>query len=106
MREKETILRQEEKYINARINKASKLNGTWECIRVCKTFLEEWEGDWVEWSEKARERQEFGRQEIEKNERFRIIDIKLNLSFKSQSSGKEGGKSGRKNAYKKAAEKE
>ena len=41
MKEKEIRLRQEEKEMNTRINRTSKLNGTWELMRVCKDFLKE-----------------------------------------------------------------
>ena len=50
---KEIRLRQEEKEMNTRIKRASKLSGTWELMRVCKDFLQEWEADWVEGTEKA-----------------------------------------------------
>ena len=45
-------------------------------MKVCKGFLEEWEIDWVEGSEKAKERQEKKQEEIDKNDRFRRIEIK------------------------------
>ena len=59
-----------------RINKASNLKGTWDLMKVCKGFLEEWEIDWVEGSEKAKERQDKKEEEIDKNYRFRRIEIK------------------------------
>ena len=45
-------------------------------MQVCKGFLEEWEIDWVEGSEKAKERQDKKQEEIDKNDRFRRIEIK------------------------------
>ena len=59
-----------------RINKASNLKGTWDLMKVCKGFLEEWDIDWVEGSEKAKERQDKKQEEIDKNYRFRRIEIK------------------------------
>ena len=44
-------------------------------MKVCKGFLEEWEGEWVEGSEKARERQEKRQKGIDKNERFKMIEL-------------------------------
>ena len=45
-------------------------------MKVCKGFLEEWDIDWVEGSEKAKERQDKKQEEIDKNYRFRRIEIK------------------------------
>ena len=50
--------RKEEMERNTRIDKSKQLRGTWEIMRVCKDFLEEWEGDWSEGSEKTRAKQE------------------------------------------------
>ena len=44
-------------------------------MKVCKGFLEEWEVEWVEGSEKARERQEKRQKGIDKNERFKMIEL-------------------------------
>ena len=49
-----------------RIKKASSLKGTWDLMKVCKGFLEEWE---IGWSGQRK-------QEIDKNDRFRRIEIK------------------------------
>ena len=57
MKEKELKLRQEEKE-SMRIKKSKHLGGTWELIRVCKSFLEEWENDWTESEQKSRMKQE------------------------------------------------
>ena len=45
-------------------------------MQVCKDFLEEWEQDWVEGTEKARERQEKKQRVLDKNERLRKIENK------------------------------
>ena len=60
----------------ARLAKASNLKGTWELMKLCKGFLEEWEMDWVEGSEKATDIQDKRQQEIDKNERFKKIERK------------------------------
>ena len=58
LKERQEILRKEEMERNTRIDKSKQLRGTWEIMRVCKDFLEEWEGDWSEGSEKTRAKQE------------------------------------------------
>ena len=55
-----------------RLAKSSKIQGTWDLMKVCKGFLEEW----VKGSKKARDRQETRQKEIDKNERFKIIELK------------------------------
>ena len=76
MREKEIRLRQEEEKRNMRLKKSEQLGGTWELIRVCKSFLEEWENDWTESEQKSKMRQEERNEVWEKEDRFRKIDIK------------------------------
>ena len=73
-------MKEKENERNQRIAKQNKLRGTWELMSVCKDFLQEWEGDWVEGSEEAKERQELGRQELEKQERFKLIEFKKGKS--------------------------
>ena len=95
-------MKSEELRRKERLKKAEKLKGTWDLMINCKEFLEEWEGSWVEGSEKSRIRQENTRKEIEKCERFEKIEIRkkeikkkmlqtrLNLGVKEL--GKEGMK--------------
>ena len=78
MKEKELKLRQEEKERKMRIKKSQQLGGTWELLRVCKSFLEEWENDWTESEQKSRMRQEEREQVLEKAERFKKIEKKKN----------------------------
>ena len=61
-----------------RIKKSKQLGGTWELIRVCKSFLEEWENEWTESEQKSRMRQEERNQVLEKEERFKKIEKKKN----------------------------
>ena len=76
MKEKEIRLRQEEEKRNLRLKKSKQLGGTWELLRVCKSFLEEWENDWTESEQKSRMRQEERNEVWEKEDRFRKIEIK------------------------------
>ena len=76
MREKNLQLQKRELDRQERLEKAKTLKGTWELMKVCKEFLEEWEQDWVEGTEKERERQEKKQRELDKNERLQKIEIK------------------------------
>ena len=51
IKEKEKKLKSEELERKERLKKAAKLKGTWDLMIICKEFLEEWEGSWVEGSE-------------------------------------------------------
>ena len=75
MQQRQKILKEKEKERNQRISKSKKLRCTWELMRVCKEFLQEWEGNWTEGTEKTRTRQEeMKRKEFERKERCKIID--------------------------------
>ena len=76
MRERNLQLQKRELERQERLEKAKTLKGTWELMKVCKEFLEEWEQDWVEGTEKERERQEKKQREQDKNERLQKIETK------------------------------
>ena len=79
MKEREEELKLEEYERNER--KSSKLNETWELIRVYKKFLEKWKNEWVEGSMKAEEKKKnLKRWKELKNRGFSYL-AKQELSF-------------------------
>ena len=70
MKEREEQLKLEEYERNERLRKSSKLNETWELMRVCKKFLEKWKNERVEGSLKAEKKQT----EIEKGGKTEVLE--------------------------------
>ena len=79
MKEREDRLKREETERNKRVKKSKVLGKTWELMRVCKDFLEEWEDSWTLGTEKTEYmRRERNKSELEweKEERFKKIEGK------------------------------
>ena len=74
----ETRIIERKRKRNQSIAKQEILRGTWELRRVCRDFLQEWEGDWTEEMEKTRMRKEDmkKKEDFERKERFKKIDKK------------------------------
>ena len=53
MQQRQELLKEKGREKNQRKAKQEQLRGTWELMRVCKDFLQEWEGDWTEGLEKT-----------------------------------------------------
>ena len=59
-------------------------------MRVCKEFLQEWEGEGTEGTEETRTRQEeMKRKEFERKQRFKIVDKKRKKAQKDISTNQD-----------------
>ena len=77
MQQRQELLKEKGKERNKRIAKQEKLRGTWELMRVCKDFMQEWD-PLPEGMEKTRMRKEDmkKKEDFERKERFKKIDKK------------------------------
>ena len=87
---------------NYKIKKAENLKNSWELMRVCRNFIQENEGDWLEGIEKSNLRREKILEEEKKKERFRVVErkkgeiktkkLQSRINFATKSLGSEGKK--------------